>query len=275
MLPHIIIFTLVNFIVRKRERYIPFLLLYGLFSISFLEDTFGQSNSELYLRLSITVGIENIYGFEMEQLPYNLIYRHENQIGKSLSINYDVHRNNFVTLRFGLRTILIIENEYVFFSKEYSEIPYDINYYITTNTGFGDLRYEFLSQYEYRFLTSKNSSLFIGVAGILGYEPNTHFSILETGNEYNGFESYLIASHKNPNSLYGKLGAGAGINLYTDWLLLRLNFYYHYRLQNFLEGKLIIDNSNNERIERNYVLKGDSYGIGVSVFPRRSRKKNN
>lgn len=219
------------------------------------------------------MGIEKQSGFEMQQLPYDLIYRHENQTVPSLSIHYDGYRNNHNTLKFGLRTIRIIEKEYFFISQEYSESPYGMNNFITTKTGLGDLRFELISQYEYRFLNSKNSSFFVQGIGILGYEPNTHFSILEAGIEYNGFETYLIASHKNPNTFYGKLGAGAGINFYSNSFLLSLNVFYHYRLNNFLQGTLIINNSNNERIVRDYALKGDSFGIGISVYPKRKNKK--
>ncbi len=244
------------------------------FFILFFNSGYAQEHTNEYYRFSISVGFENLMGFQMDKLPYGLQYAHKNQIVPAFGINYDFYKNQNINLRTGARVIRIIEKEFFLLSTEYTKAPYDFIYFINTSTGSEDYRYEMFIGYDYKLFSAKNADIFIGTEALLGYQPKSHPSILEFYNEYNGFESSLIASHTNPNKLYGKLGAVAGINFYTNWMSLRLNFYYHYRLQNFLEGTLTINNSNNEKIESSYSLKGDSYGIGISVYPKK-RKKNN
>lgn len=177
------------------------------------------------------------------------------------------------TVRTGIRIIRIIEKEFVILTQEYTTLPDDFIFFIDTSTGFGDLRYEVSLDYNYNFYSTKNTAFYIGSEGLLGYGQDTHPSILEFNVEdNNGFASQLIATQRSPNIFYGKIGAEAGIKFSTPWLLARVNFYYHHRLQNLLEGKLIINNTNNEKIERDYVLKGNSFGASLSLYPKKAKK---
>lgn len=265
-------FTLIG----RSRKWIPskasiFISIISLVGIS----TFGNAQNILdnYSRLSFSAGLENIHGFEMNALPFNLEYYHREQIAPSIGVNYDIYRFEKSTFRIGLRVIRIVEKEYIFFSEEYTRGPRDLVRNVDVSAGSLDYKFELNVGYNYDILNSKKIALYIGAESILGYDQNTNPTILEFYTEYDGFESILEAIHSSPNALYGKLGAETGIKFATPHFLARINFFYHYRLQNMLEGHLVINNSNNELIEREYQLKGDSYGVSLMIYPKKRKKK--
>lgn len=230
----------------------------------------AQNIATPYTKLSYTIGFENVQGFAMEPLPFGLQYAHVEQTAPSLSINYDLFRwyNSFLRTRF--RVLRIVEKEYILLSQQYTNAPNgDFISYITTSSGTGDLRFEFVLGYDYDVLNRKTFSLFLGTEGMVGLGQDTYPSILEIGFEPNNTQ--LNANQSSPNTMYFKLGTEAGIKLTNPYFLARVNFFYHYRLQNLLEGRLVINNSNNQFLERDYTLKGDSYGVSLTVYPKKRK----
>ncbi len=272
MLPLILIFIMINLINKWGNLTSPVYFSFA-FIIFICNSGKAQNNLDCYSRFSFSIGFENSYGFQMDELPFGIQYTHEKQLIPSLGISYDFFRSEKSTVRTGIRIIRIIEKEFFILTSEYTTLRDDFIFFIDTSTGFEDLRYEVSLDYNYNLYSSKNTAFYIGSKGFLGYGQNTHPSILEFNVEdNNGFESHFISSHRSPNNFYGKIGVETGIKLSTSWLLARVNFYYHHRLRNLYEGKLIINNSNNERIEQDYVLKGHSFGVGLSLYPKKANK---
>ncbi|WP_203295478.1 hypothetical protein [Luteirhabdus pelagi] len=236
--------------------------------------TFGNAQNILdsYSRLSFSAGFEKVYGFEIDQLPFGLHYEHIEQSVPSIGIHYDIYRWENSLLRTGLRLTRIIEKEFVLLPDNYTGAPAgSFIVYIDTSTGFDDLRYELSLGYNYFIINKRTFAFYLGAEGIFGLGQNTYPSVLEIG--FGPNETQLTAAHQSPSSVYGKLGVETGIKFATPHFLARINFFYHYRLQNMLEGHLVINNSNNELIEREYQLKGDSYGVSLMIYPKKRKKK--